>query len=252
MLSLLLFITLASGASGYPSPTVVTSADGVRLAASVSAPSTAKQGVLLIHQDGRGKEDWDGLARLLQRDGCSVLAFDLRTQGANAVEGRSTTPADYAAMQADVTAALAVLKGRGVERISIVGAELGANLAVNAAVADPSVVSVVMLSPAMEIRGIIAADAVPRYGARPLLLVAAADDRAGARAATTLDESARGEHQFRLLERGGRGAQLLLRDPLLEGVLAGWIGAHWAPSAPSNVTGPSDRAAELLKPAPGL
>ena len=186
MLSLLLFITLASGASGYPSPTVVTSADGVRLAASVSAPSTAKQGVLLIHQDGRGKEDWDGLARLLQRDGCSVLAFDLRTQGANAVEGRSTTPADYAAMQADVTAALAVLKGRGVERISIVGAELGANLAVNAAVADPSVVSVVMLSPAMEIRGIIAADAVPRYGARPLLLVAAADDRAGARAAPTV------------------------------------------------------------------
>lgn len=240
-----LLVAAALAGSSYPRASTVTAADGVRLAASMTVPSKASRGVLFIHQDGRAKEDWDALGKALLGEGNAVLAIDLRTQGANAREGQVTTPADYLAMQGDVAAAIAQLKAQGVKSIALVGAELGANLVVNAAIAEPAVVSLVLLSPGLELRGIIASDAVPRYGARPLLLIAAADDRAGTKAAGVLDAKALGDHEFRLLERGGRGAQLLLRDPTLQGVIAGWIGAHWVAAAPA-----SPSSADLLRTVP--
>lgn len=234
-----LFLAAAALAGAtYPKPATVTAADGVRLAASMAVPAKATRGVVLVHQDGRAKEDWDALAKVLFGNGYAVLAIDLRTQGANAREGTPTAAADYAAMQTDVAAGIAHLKAQGVKTLALVGAELGANLVVNAAISDPSVSSLVLLSPGLDIRGIIASDAVPRYGNRPLLLIAAADDRAGTKAAAALDARAVGEHEFRLLERGGRGAQLLLRDPSLQGVIAGWIGARWEPSAPPGSVAP--------------
>lgn len=243
----LLFCSTVFAAPGYPKPASVTTADGVQLAASMAVPAKASRGVLLLHQDGRGKEDWDSLGRRLHHSGYAVLAVDLRTQGANATADRPTTAEDYAAMQADVASAITLLKSKGVVDLCIVGAELGANLAVNAALPEPGVASLVLLSPSLEVRGIIASDAVPRYGARSLLLVAGEDDRAGARAAGVLDSRALGVHELRLLERGGRGVQLLLRDPSLEGVIAGWIGTHW--DAKPVVEAPS-RLLDLLGPPP--
>ena len=151
----LFLVAAALAGASYPKPATVTAADGVRLAASMAVPAKATRGVLLVHQDGRAKEDWDALAKVLFGNGYAVLALDLRTQGANAREGTPTTTADYAAMQTDVAAGIAHLKAQGVKTLSLVGAELGANLVVNAAISDPSVASLVLLSPGLEIRGII-------------------------------------------------------------------------------------------------
>lgn len=226
---LLLLVSMAFAASiSFPAATTVVSADGTRLAASWGVPAKSTRGVLLLHQSGRTKEDWSFMADKLYHDGDVVLAMDLRGHGANV--GKVPTelkPADYQAMQADVTAALAQLKAKGVTRISIVGAELGANLAINAAVADPQVVSVVLLSPGMELKGIIASDAVKRYGARPIVIVAALDDGYGAHSAAALDGTAQGEHELKLIEVGGKGVKMLNRDPSLEGWIVGWIGTHW-------------------------
>ena len=190
----------AAGLS-YPSPVSVVAADGTKLAAALGVPPKATRGVLFLHQSGRSKEDWAFLADKLYHDGDAVLALDLRSSGANRAKPPvELTPADYQAMQGDVTAALALLKSRGVKQVSLVGAELGANLAINAAVADPAVVSVVLLSPGMEIKGIIASDAVKRYGARPLAMVAALDDPYGAHSAASLDTTAAGEHELKVIE----------------------------------------------------
>lgn len=232
LLLLLLSVALAAGIT-FPTPISLVSADGTHLAAAWGAPAKATRGVLFVHQAGRTKEDWSFLADKLYHDGNVVLTVDLRGHGAN----RTATPAelteaDYQAMQTDVTAALAHLEAKGVTRVCIIGAELGANLAINAGVADPKVVSVVLLSPGMEIKGVIASDAVQRFGARPVALVAALDDRYGAHSAQTMDATALGEHTLKLLDSGGKGVKMLNADPTLEGWIVGWVGQHWeAPKA---------------------
>lgn len=219
---------LAAGL-GFPAATTVVGADGTKLAAAWGVPAKSTRGVLFLHQSGRTKEDWSFLADKLYHDGNVVLTLDLRGHGANKARPPvELTPADYQAMQGDVTAALAVLKAKGVKQVSLVGAEVGANLAINAAMADPAVVSVVLLSPGMEQKGIIASDAVSRYGKRPLLLIAALDDPYGAHSAAALDGTALGEHELRLIETGGKGVKMLNQDPSLEGWIVGWIGRHWA------------------------
>ena len=134
-------------------------------------------------------------------------------------------------MVSDVKAAVERLRREQVGEIAIVGVELGANLAINAAIDEPRVVSVVMVSPGLDYQGVITTDAVKRFGSRSLLVVAAADDAYSARSAGILNDAATGVHEFRLLETGGRGMKLVGSEPALEGWLAGWVSTHW--SAPA-------------------
>lgn len=231
---LLLLLAVALGGPAKPAkapaptPAVVHTADGLSLEASLSVPAKATRAVLFVHQNGRNRADWDTLAAAFLRDGVMVLSFDLRGHGAQRKDPPvELTDADYQAMQGDVASALALLKEKGAQRIAVVGSELGANLAINAAVAEPTVVSVVMLSPGVELKGIIAIDAVQRYGARSLALVASADDMAGDRAVATLAPKAQGPHDVLRLESAGRGVKMLMRDPSLEGWIVGWVGSHW-------------------------
>ena len=231
---LLAAAALASAGLSYPTAVALKAADGTALAAAWGVPAKSAHGVVLVHQYGRNKEDWQFLAQELVRDGNAVIAVDLRGHGQSVgAVPRDLSPADFAAMQLDVRAAVAQLRGKGVSKFSLVGAELGANLAINVAVDEPGVVSAVMLSPGLDYRGVIAGDSVKRYGNRPLLLVASADDAYAARSAGVLDTTAVGEHEFRLLDGAGRGTKMLNREPALQGWLVGWIKAHWSPPPPA-------------------
>jgi pimeloyl-ACP methyl ester carboxylesterase len=134
-------------------------------------------------------------------------------------------------MTEDVKGAVAFLKSHGVTKLTLVGADLGANLAINVAADDATVVDVVLLSPGLEQKGIIATDAVKRYGARALLMVASQDDPYGALSVGRLDALASGEKRVDMFADAGRGAQMLNRAPELEGNVVGWINTHWVPRA---------------------
>jgi len=239
-----LLLALAHAATTFPTPVKLSTADGVTLSAAWGAPTKATRGVVLVHMSGRSKEDWQSLADKLYRGGIQVLSVDLRGHGANvppAAAGATPPAPDYPAMLADVKAAVAFLRGKGVTHITLVGAELGANLAINVAADDPAVVDVVMLSPGVDVRGVIASDAVRRYGDRPLLIVASEDDSYSARSSAVLAGGATGTHEFILLAKAGKGTTMLNRDPTLESRILGWVQTHWTPPAPpSAVTAPDD------------
>ncbi len=231
---LFLGAALAASVVPFPSPVVVTAADGTKLAASWGVPQRADRGVVLVHAYGRNKEDWWTLGDKLYRDGNAVITLDLRGHGANAVSPpREITQADRQAMIGDVAAAVAQLERRGVKQVALVGAEFGANLAANVAVDTPQVASMVLLSPGLVYQGIIVSDAPVRYGNRPMALVAGTDDAYGARSAGVLDAAAIGAHELRLLEGAGKGMKMLSREPSLEGWIVGWIATHWEPAAAS-------------------
>lgn len=222
----LLALVLSAAAAGFPAAVTLKTADGVSLHAAYVAPAKAVNGVVFVHMAGRAKEDWQLLAEKLFRADVQVLSVDLRGHGANGPPAGGAV-ADYPAMVNDVRAAVDYLRARGCTRVTLVGAELGANLVINVAADDAGIADVVLLSPGADYKGVIATDAVKRYGDRPLLLVASADDSYGARSAASLDRLATGPHEYRQFEKAGKGTTMLNREPSLEPALIGWIQSHW-------------------------
>lgn len=244
----LLFI-VAQAATPYPTSVTLTAADGTAIHAIAGVPAKSDKGVVFVHTAGRAKEDWQLVADKAFRKGLMVAVPDLRGHGAN-VSGTppTLTPQDYAAMVGDVRAAVAHLRAQGATKISIVGAELGANLALNAAAEEPDVVSLVLLSPGLDYKGVITPDAIRRYGARPVLLVASKDDAYGARSAQALDAQAQGEHQLQLYDAAGKGTKMFNREPALEGIVLGFVASHW--TAPKAAPPPTATKAPAIDVAP--
>lgn len=94
--------------------------------------------------------------RSLTQGGFSVIAIDLRGHGASEGNWRSFSPREFNAVVLDVKAAKDYLISRGVKpgRMGIVGASIGANIALRYAAEDGEIKTVVLLSPGLNYRGV--------------------------------------------------------------------------------------------------
>ena len=206
----------------------LTAKDGTRLHA-LYEPSTKKgavQGVVLVHGDKRQAADWSFLMTKLAQAGFNTIAPDLRGHGANITQGTSPatlTETQYQAMVLDVNAATDYLRSKGNKSISLVGATLGANLAIQAASATRDATNVVLLSPGLTYQGVSTSDALARYGDRPILMVVSKDDGYAAKSALVLDAQAKGKKHMEIYPSAGSGATMLNREPGLEGLILSWL-----------------------------
>jgi pimeloyl-ACP methyl ester carboxylesterase len=95
----------------------------------------SQAGAVLVHmgRPGDSQVDWLSLAKRLSRDGYLVLTYNRRgvCPGGNA--GCSRGVDDYASSWRDVAGAVAFLRRKGVERIAVIGASIGAMAALHAA-----------------------------------------------------------------------------------------------------------------------
>jgi pimeloyl-ACP methyl ester carboxylesterase len=199
-------------------------ADQVRVHASYEAADKATRGVVLVHAENRGSSDWKFLVPKLAKAHFQVVALDLRGQGANATAGAPPpTDADFLASEADVTAAIAFLRGKGASEIAVVGAGIGANLALKAASKAADVKNAVLLSPGLSLHGVTVADALTAWGKRPLLLVVSQEDAYAAKTALLLDGQAAGPKHLQIYTGAGSGVTMLNREPSLEGLLVSWL-----------------------------
>jgi pimeloyl-ACP methyl ester carboxylesterase len=200
----------------------LTAPDGVPLAATLyESDLRPAPAVVLVHMLSRSRDDWRGVAGLLQRDGITTLTLDLRGHG-----GSGGSAAVLPAMTQDVRAALQWLSGRpGVrpDALGLAGASLGANLALIVAADTPGVRSVALLSPSLDYRGVSLAGVVRRYGARPLLLVAGADDPLALRTLKELAADTQGVRQQHVEPLAAHGTMLLEREPGLARTLVDWF-----------------------------
>lgn len=203
--------------------------DGVKLAG--QSWGSGSKGVLLVHEDGRDHSTWGTFAERLSGAGFRVLAVDLRGHGG------STTPAplaeaDYQAMVADVDAGVAWLKANGASDVMVVGAALGANVALNAATDNPDIHNVVMLSPALNANGVKVSGAIGSYGDRPLLLVAAETDAMSVKTAGFLQGKAAGSTRFEQYPGSETGSRMLNAVPDLENLIVGWLNGSFEQPEP--------------------
>lgn len=206
-----------------PADLTLTASDGAQLAASFYPPASAAPapGVLLLHQLGGSRADWATLAKDLQAQGFAVLALDLRGHG------QSAKPEDWAKAPTDVRVAWEMLKARpevDASLTAIVGASIGANLALMVGANQPEVVTVVALSPGVEYHGLKPSSLLGNFGERPVFLIASQDDAYSYDSVKQMAALApRAETYY--FAKAGHGTAMF-GDPQLNTLLFDWLNLH--------------------------
>lgn len=213
----------------------IMTADGVRIAAVYDAAARPGPAALLLHMMPATKESWaeSGFTGLLVRAGFSVLAIDLRGHGQSrqTADGRQLDyklfgDRDHQAKMLDAEAAAAWLKEKaGVvdENLAVVGASIGANLAIAFAAAHPRMPAAVALSPGLDYRGVTTPDKVRRLGPdQSLFLAASSEDEMSFTTDRRLAEI-RPDMLLKEFEGAGHGTTMFKNRPELMSEAVAWL-----------------------------
>jgi pimeloyl-ACP methyl ester carboxylesterase len=175
-----------------------------------SSAAPAAPGVLLLHMYGGSKADWDEFAFDLQGAGFAALAIDLRGHG------ETGGAEDWDLARQDVAAAYAwLVSHEGVDgtRVAVVGASIGANLALVQGAEDPSVAAIGLLSPGFDYFRVTIEGRIEAYGDRPSFLAASEEDAYSAETVRALAASAQGETELVVFAGAGHGTAMLDSEP---------------------------------------
>lgn len=225
---LIVLVSFLFASVAHADDVTLKTSDGVRVHADYQAGKNT-QGVVLVHMLKRSGKDWRFFADKLNSNGMHTIAVDLRHHGANVAEGSDTEIPEesYALMRHDVEAAVKHLRDKGCTEIAIVGASIGANLALLVAADDPEITNVVLLSPGLDYKGVSSETAIEAYGERPVLIVVSKEDQYSARSGLLLDSMARGYHVLEIYDGAGHGTKMLNREPGLESMLISWLNGSY-------------------------
>jgi pimeloyl-ACP methyl ester carboxylesterase len=209
--------------------------DDVQIVADwVTSPTTAGA-VILLHAFPLARQSWAAFQRALALRGLASLAIDLRGHGESVrgPDGRTLdykkfTDGEHLSSIEDVRGAFAWLRARGIEpeRIAVVGASIGANLALRFLAEEPMVPAAALLSPGENYHGVTTLDIAEEVLPHQSVWMAASsvDDEESVRAMAaltplfTLDRLA-----VEKLEGAGHGTKMLESKPALMDSLADWL-----------------------------
>ena len=229
MLALLLLLA-ACQENSEPTPTPdLTSIGEVTIMASDGLPMGAeffpgrgsgpRPSLLFLHMNGSDRRSWDELSLQLSFEGYNALVIDLRGHGETGGD------VDWEQAQDDVRRAYEYLLQRpevDPNRTAIVGASIGANLALVTAAAESQVRAVVALSPGLDYSGIKTEQAMSEIRGRPVLLIASTDDTYAADSAVALD-AAGSPTELVTLTNTGHGTEMFSGAPDLLFFVAVWL-----------------------------
>ncbi len=108
----------------------------------------------------------------------------------------------------------------------MVGASVGANLALVGGSNEESIKTVVLLSPGLNYAGVETEPALSSFGDRPLLIVASQEYTYSADSSVVLEEAAIGESQLILYDGAGHGTNMFEAEPDLSVQIIDWLDAH--------------------------
>ena len=117
----------------------------------------SSKGTLLLHMMPATKESWEEFAVKLQAEGYQVLAIDLRGHGESSggPEGfRNFSDVDHQKSMFDIDAGIEFLEKKGAARnnLVLIGASIGANLALWSLTENKEIKMPVLLSPGLDYR----------------------------------------------------------------------------------------------------
>jgi pimeloyl-ACP methyl ester carboxylesterase len=227
---------LGSALSAQRTEVQFATGDGVLLSGSLTVPQRRAPVIVLVHQFDSDRHDWDGFVPVLDRAGFATLAYDTRGMGRSLSRWpskqrylpRSDEERYLEAMPRDVAAALRFLRTEesvDADRIAVVGASHGANVAYASSAAARATVA---LSP-VPLRDTLR----PRQPSpRGVLFISS---RLEAAAVLRLASIVR-EPRLTMLAQDPEGHGVaLLREPAVRRAILDWLRSHL-------LDGRSDRA----------
>jgi dienelactone hydrolase len=207
----------------------VDAADGLKLAGTFYAPADLPPpwpGVILLHMIYGERQEWGDFPNKLSKAGYAVFAIDMRGHGDTGGE------MDWEQAQDDLQRVWKYMADRpevDKNRLAIIGASMGANMALVTGAAQPEVRAIGLLSPGMDYYRITTADALVTYGKRPLLIVASDEDTYSAESSRQLSKMAKGTAELVMYSGAGHGTALLQSKPELADTLLDWLARTLGP-----------------------
>jgi len=213
--------------------------DRVIIVGDYSAPEKPKAAALLLHMMPADRKSWASLSTELEAHDIASLAIDLRGHGESIQKEDQTlnyqqfNDEQHGQSRLDVQAALFYLGKRGfaLNQIAVIGASIGANLALQAAVEHPEIPVVVLLSPGEDYRGIATYPLASQLRTEQALLTMASqgDDQESYEAAKHIEQGAACKTKKLLTyTSAGHGTNLFLQDKKLPETIASWVEERFA------------------------
>jgi pyridoxine 5-phosphate synthase len=220
---LLAVCVAAPSAEAAGRPVTLPSPDGVTIAGEFyEGSSRSSPAVLLVHMLTRSRGEWGTLPDRLRDLGLTVLTIDLRGHGQS-----SGSAQDLPAMSQDVRAALRWLITRPnvrADAIAVIGASLGASLALLASMDVPQVRAIGLLSPSLDYRGLRTdVSLIKRLGSRSLWMASSAEDPMALRTMRDFAAEPSGPREQHVSTVAAHGTVLLERDADVARTLVDWL-----------------------------
>jgi alpha-beta hydrolase superfamily lysophospholipase len=218
---------------------VYQTADQVAIVGTFESAGHPKGAALLLHMMPTDRTSWGSLQEALAARGISSLAIDLRGHGESTIKDgfhihyQSFQDREHQESIQDVVSGLRWLQSRGFssEKVVVVGASIGANLALHVAAEQPIIPAVALLSPGEQYRGI--GTYGPAAGLQPTQAMFAAassgDDQESFYATQEIMRLAPcKEKVFHSFTSSGHGTNLFVTHPTLVQTLANWLSARFS------------------------
>jgi pimeloyl-ACP methyl ester carboxylesterase len=212
--------------------------DGVIIKGDYLASPSPKAYLLLLHMMPATRTSWYPLMDKLRTAGYASLAIDLRGHGESlkkktergdfqTLNYKNFSEAEHQATIQDVEAAVKWLieeKGASKSKIAIIGASIGANLALEYLSENPEVETAILLSPGLDYRGIktepLALKINPKQA---IFLVASEDDSYSFETNRILYNLLKSKKEIKEFKKAGHGTTMLERESSLMDELIEWL-----------------------------
>ena len=226
----------ASGTAVSGQGVVLNTADQVKLAGDWYSPGggdAKPPAVLLVHGFGHDRRQWDGFVkdRLLPA-GFAALSLDLRGHGGSKEKAGAPLNAEVSwrsdpkQFPLDIEAAIQWLKSRkdiDVNRIAMIGCELGADLAFLASGKYEEVRSAIAISGDAGNAGVLA-KAIPDFQPHSILFIATQGDSQAANSAREFEKRTGFPVRVQVYESSeARGVKILQDIPEAAGLMIDWL-----------------------------
>ena len=222
-------VSWATAGTAYatePQSVVLTGRDGVEVTGSLYLPDRQPApAVVLLPMMGRSRADWDVTAQKLAEPASlrspSISGATAGQAGSRWRPERRLPDLVIDGMRPGPIWPRGQTSQPG--RIGMLGASIGASVAVLSAASDPQVRSLALLSPSLEYRGLRTEQPLRKYGSRPALLVVSSEDPYALRSARAMVSMGDGARELRVLSGAGHGTVMLSREPDLSSALVDWF-----------------------------
>lgn len=201
-------------------------ADGLEVVGTLYKPAQSGvrlPGVLLLHMLGSDRTAWEEFAFRLALEGFVALAVDMRGHGDTGGDRDFNKAAQDLQQVWEYFSKRPEVDG---DSTAVVGASIGANMALVTAAKKPAIDTVVLLSPGLVYREVSTEDAIIEYGDRPLMIVASSEDTYSAQSSQQLVELSAGGANLLIYAGASHGTNLLASQPELAGEIIGWLDSH--------------------------